>query len=48
MERKMWLLLESFEILYPDLATDSPFGIWGRGWNTYPLHDGALLGLRFF
>ena len=29
----------------PGLATDSPCGIWGRGWATYLLNGDPLLGL---
>ena len=31
----------------PGLATDSPCGVWGRGWTACFLHDGPLLGLGF-
>ena len=29
------------------LATDSPCGIWGRGWTTCLLHDSPLFGSHF-
>ena len=29
------------------LATDSPCGVWGRGWNTCLLHDCPLFGSHF-
>ena len=29
------------------LATDSPCGVWGRGWTTYLLHAGPLFGSHF-
>ena len=29
------------------LATDSPCGVWGRGWTTSLLHDSPLFGSRF-
>ena len=29
------------------LATDSPCGVWGRGWNTCLLHDSPLFGSHF-
>ena len=29
------------------LATDSPCGVWGRGWTTCLLHDSPLFGLYF-
>ena len=32
----------------PGLATDSPCGVWGRGWTTCLLYDGPLLGLGFY
>ena len=28
-------------------ATDSPCGVWGRGWNTCLLHDSPLCGSHF-
>ena len=30
------------------LATDSSCGVLGRGWTTFPLYDGPLLGLGFW
>ena len=30
-----------------DLATDSPCGVWGRGWTTCLLHDSPLFGSHF-
>ena len=32
----------------PGLATDSPCGVWGRGWTTCLLYDDPLLGFRFW
>ena len=29
------------------LATDSPCGVWGRGWTTCLLHDSPLFGSHF-
>ena len=29
------------------LATDSPCGVWGRGWTTCHLHDSPLFGSHF-
>ena len=29
------------------LATDSPRGVWGRGWTTCLLHDSLLFGSHF-
>ena len=29
------------------LATDSPCGVWGRGWTTCFLHDSPLFGSQF-
>ena len=29
------------------LATDSPCGVWGRGWPTCLLHDSPLFGSQF-
>ena len=32
---------------FSGLATDSPCGVWGRGWTTCLLHDSPLFGSHF-
>ena len=36
-------ILRIISIGVPSLATDSPCGIWGRGWTAWLLYDGPLL-----